>query len=223
MLRKAFILLFIAMTIQSTQANAQVAVVEAVKAVAKKVIRAMDLQIQRIQNNTIDLQNVQKQLENTLSKLKLKEIADWTNKQKELYQQYFDELWKVKSILSYYRQFSDIVNKQKQLFVEYKQAYGLVSKDSHFSETEQTYMYGVYANILEASIQSVDDILVIMESFTVQMNDADRLEMINKTSNALDGHLTALRQFNQRNQLLSIQRAQSKGDLESVKKLYGIQ
>ena len=53
-----------------------------VKAAVKKVIKAIDLQIQRLQNKTIWLQNAQKTLENTLSKLKLDEISDWTEKQK---------------------------------------------------------------------------------------------------------------------------------------------
>ena len=41
----------------------------------KQVLLAMDAQIQRLQNKTIGLQNAQKKLENTLSKLKLKEIS----------------------------------------------------------------------------------------------------------------------------------------------------
>jgi hypothetical protein len=220
----AGIFLCLCLTCLSAQkVKAQLAIIEAVKALTKKVIKAIDLQIQRMQNNTIDLQNVQKQLENTLSKLKLEEIANWTEQQKELYREYFDELWRVKSILNYYRQFNDIVNKQKQLFEEYKRAYNLVGHDRNFSEEEIEYMYGVYAGILEASIANVDDILVVMQSFSLQMSDAERLEMINKTNNALDEHLAALRQFNQRNQLLSLQRTKSKSEIEIIKKLYGIE
>src|SRR5581483_9094408 len=148
MLPKVIITLSIITVFQISPASAQVPAIEAIKAATKKVIRAIDLQVQRFQNNTIDLQNIQKQIENTLSKLKLDEIADWTNKQKEIYQQYFDELWRVKTILSYYRQFTDIVTKQKQLLTEYKQAYNLVSKDPNFSPDELEYMYGVYSNIL---------------------------------------------------------------------------
>lgn len=207
----------------SINSQAQDPIIEAVKAATKKIIRAVDLQVQRLQNNTIDLQNVQKQLENILSKLKLEEIADWTNRQKELYQEYFDELWRVKSILAYYRLFSDIVGKQKQLFLEYKQAYTLVTDDPFFSDNERDFIYGIYSNILSASIQNIDDIVTIMQSFSVQMSDADRLETINKANDALDEQLTALRDFNQRNNLLSKQRAQSMQQLEKLRRLYGIQ
>ncbi|GEP94500.1 conjugal transfer protein TraI [Chitinophaga cymbidii] len=210
----AGVLLFTART-----AHSQVVVLEAIKILTKKVIRAIDLGIQKAQSKTIDLQNAQRQIENALSKLKLQEISDWTERQKEIYQEYFDELWRVKSIISY-KQFTDIVDTQKQLFEEYKHAWLVVSKDKNFSEAEMTYIYNVYTNILEASIGSVDDIVSVMKSFSVQMSDGERLEMIRKTSEALDTHLASLRQFNQRNRLLSLQRARSKAELDTLQQWY---
>ncbi|MEP0711380.1 hypothetical protein [Algoriphagus sp.] len=68
-----------------TQAAAAIPIVEIIKAAVKKVIVAVDLQIQRQQNKVIWLQNAQKVLENTMSKLKLDEISSWTEKQRELY------------------------------------------------------------------------------------------------------------------------------------------
>jgi hypothetical protein len=221
--RKLSVLAVVLILMTPVKAHSQMIIIDIIKAVAKKVIRAMDLQVQRMQNRTIDLQNIQKELENTLSKLKLDEIANWTDKQKQLYQEYYDELWKVKTILYYYQQFNEIVKKQKQLLNEYKVSCQLVGQDKNFSEEEIQYMYGVYAGILDASMNSVDDVLTIMKSFTVQMSDAERLEMIDKTVNDLDAHLTSLRQFNHRNQILSMQRAKSRSEIETVKKLYGLQ
>lgn len=201
--------------------KAQDPILEAIKAATKKVIRAIDLQVQRLQNNALDLQNAQKQLENILSKLKLDEIADWTNRQKELYQSYFDELWRVKSYLLYYRQFKDVIASQKLLFEEYKKAINIVYVDHHFSALDKEYMLGVYTNILEGSIQDIADLLSFMQSFTLQVSDASRLEKLNTTATNIDGHLAILRKFNERNKMLSTQRAKSIEDLQSVRKLYG--
>ncbi|ULT38459.1 hypothetical protein KRR40_25440 [Niabella defluvii] len=88
-----------------------------VKAAVKKVIKAIDLQIQRLQNKTIWLQNAQKTLENTLSKLKLDEISDWTEKQKEQYRKYYEELAKVKAIISYYQRIRDITKSSCALWM----------------------------------------------------------------------------------------------------------
>ena len=103
-----------------------------VKPAVKKVIKAIDLQIQRLQNKTIWLQNAQKTLENTLSKLKLDEMSDWTEKQKEQYRKYYEELAKVKSIISYYQRIRDITKKQLRLVDEYKRSWSLIRQDSHF-------------------------------------------------------------------------------------------
>ena len=51
--------------------EAQIDIATIIKAAVKKVIKAVDLQIQRFQNKTIWLQNVQKSLENAMSKTKL--------------------------------------------------------------------------------------------------------------------------------------------------------
>ena len=76
--------------------HSQAQIIEAVLEAIKAAIVAADIAVQKVQNATIDLQNVQKQVENELSQLKLKDIADWTQKQKDLYQEYFDELKQVK-------------------------------------------------------------------------------------------------------------------------------
>ena len=60
------------------QINAQIPILEIIKAGVTKVIKAVDLKIQRLQNKTIWLQNAQKTLENKVSKLKLTQISDWS-------------------------------------------------------------------------------------------------------------------------------------------------
>ena len=74
----------------SVAGNAQV--VEIIKLVTEKLIKAIDLKVQEMQNQVINLQIAQKQAENNLSKNKLAEIAAWEQKQKELYQSYYTSL-----------------------------------------------------------------------------------------------------------------------------------
>ena len=73
--------------------NAQVPIVGTV---ISKVVKAIDLKVQELQNEVLLLQNAQKLVENKLHELKLAEIAGWTQKQKELYEQYFAELQEIK-------------------------------------------------------------------------------------------------------------------------------
>lgn len=98
--------------------QAQDPITEIIKAAVVKVIKAVDLKIQRLQNKTIWLQNAQKTLENTMSKLKLDEITNWVEKQKQLYKDYYEELQKVKAIISYYKRIKEITEKQVRLVEE---------------------------------------------------------------------------------------------------------
>lgn len=197
-------------------------ILEIVKAVTKKVIKAIDLRIQKLQNKTIWLQNAQKQLENVLSKLKLDEISDWTQKQKDLYKGYYEELAKVKSIITYYQRIKEITKKQTQLVQEYERAWNLFKQDPHFKDSEIQYMERVYTGILEESVKNIDQIFLILDSFATQMSDLKRLEIINKAADQIDGNYDDLTMFNQQNILLSLQRAKTEADVNQVKQFYGI-
>lgn len=205
-----------------TGANAQVAFLEVIKAGVKKVIKAMDLKVQRLQNETIWLQNAQKVLENQLSKLKLAEIAEWTGKQKALYGQYYEELWKVKSAIVYYKRLRDLTEVQVRIVEEYKWAWNLFNKSGHFSADELIAMEKVYSGILEVSVKNVDGILSIVGSFKTQMSDGARLELIVAASDAMEANWQDLKRFNRENSLLSIQRAKSLDEAAKLKELYGI-
>ena len=188
----------------------------------KRIIKAIDLRIQRLQNKTIWLQNAQKQLENALSKLKLDEISEWTEKQKELYKNYYEELMKVKTLITYYQRLRDIVEKQQRLVNEYQQAWGLLQQDDHFNSEELAYMQKVYNGILEESADNIDIIFMVVESFTTSMSDAERLELINDAADRIDANYDDLKLFNKQNIVLSLQRARSKGDMQMIKKMYGL-
>ncbi|MBW1656170.1 conjugal transfer protein TraI [Flavobacterium quisquiliarum] len=197
-------------------------ILEIVKAVTKKVIKAIDLRIQKLQNKTIWLQNAQKQVENVLSKLKLDEISDWTQKQKDLYKGYYEELAKVKSIITYYQRIKEITKKQTQLVQEYERAWNLFKQDTHFKDSEIQYMERVYTGILEESVKNIDQIFLILDSFATQMSDLKRLEIINKAADQIDANYNDLTMFNQQNILLSLQRAKTEADVNQVKQFYGI-
>lgn len=210
-------------SIPTQRTNAQVAVLEVIKAGVKKVIRAVDLKIQRMQNETVWLQNAQKVMENQLSKLKLTEISDWTEKQKELYGKYYTDLWKVKATISYYQRIKDVTTKQVFLVEEYKKAWSLAQQDKNFSPSELSYMYDVYTGILNESAKNLDQILLIINSFKTRMSDAKRLELINEAAERIEGNYNDLKEFNNQNILMSLQRATSQRQLETVQKLYGIE
>lgn len=189
----------------------------------KKVIIAVDLKIQRLQTETIWLQNAQKVVENTMSKLQLDQITDWVQKQRDIYKDYFDELWKVKNVLSYYHRIKEIFQQQIALVKEYHKAWGGVQQDDHFTPDEVNYIGTVYTGIIDASLKNLDQITLVINSFTTQMSDAKRMEIINRVADAVRENLNDLQYFNQQNIQLSLQRSKDKNDIAVVKKMYGLQ
>ena len=194
-----------------------------IKQAIKKVIMAVDLKIQRLQTKTIWLQNEQKVVETTMSKLKLDQITDWVQKQKDLYQNYFTELWEVKDALSYYYRIKEITQQQIALVKEYHIAWNGVQQDGHFTPEEVLYIGQVYTGIIDASLKNLDQIALVINSFTTQMTDAKRMEIVNRAADAMQTNLNDLRSFNSQNILLSLQRSKDENDVAVVKKMYGLQ
>ena len=223
-LKKALMIMIlcIGFTITPTQ-KSQAVIWVVVKAAIKKVIKALDLQVQRLQNKTIWLQNAQKTLENTMSKLQLDHITDWVSKHKEQYTQYFDELHKVKDAISGYKKVKEIMQKQVQIVDEYKRAFNLFRQDKHFTAAEIDYMLKVYTGIVDESLKNIDQLFLVINSFKTEMTDGKRLEIISGVAGHIDETLNDLREFNAQNVKLSLQRAKDEHEVETVKALYGLQ
>lgn len=201
---------------------AAVPILGLVKEAIKKAIKAIDLRIQRLQNKTIWLQNAQKEIENTLSKLKLDEISSWVEKQRDLFRDYYDELMKVKAAITYYKRIREVTEKQVRLVEEYQRIWPLLQGDDHFNPDELDYMQKAYSGIIAESLENMDQIFLILESFTLQMSDAERLALINAAADRIDQTYDDLMRFNRQNVMLSLQRAKTKHDIDRIKLIYGM-
>jgi len=201
------------------RAHAQLGIVTGI---LKRVIMAIDLRIQRKQTETIVLQDAQKQLENLMQKTRLADIADWVQQQKDLYEEYYQELWQVKHALKYYSIVKAMIDKQAWLIAGYKQAYSAVVRDKHFSADEIGQIGGVYQGILQESTSIVEALNTVINAFVTEMDDGERLTIINSLSHRIDRNYRRLENFTQSNILLSLQRSKDEQDLNMIKALYGI-
>jgi len=202
------------------QGHAQL--IDAIQALATKVIVAIDLQVQRIQENTIELQEAQKQLENTLSQLKLKEIGDWVQKQKDLYDSYFKELQAVKTYIAEYHAVKELISEQAAIVSEYRQAMALFRQDNHFSATEIQHMEDVYQGILSKAGQMVDQVTTVLQALLTSMSDEQRLRQIDAAAAQTTRVHNDLQAFTRQNQILSLQRAQDQEDAEQIRRMYDL-
>ncbi|MDQ2753439.1 MAG: conjugal transfer protein TraI [Bacteroidota bacterium] len=208
--------------ISFSKAKAQMPIAEIIKQGIKKVIVAADLKVQRIQNKTIWLQNAQKEMENILSRSKLGDISEWVQMQKDLYGDYFDELWKVKDAIALYHRVKEISDKQIKIVSAYRQTYKLFKQDAHFTPGELDYMGKVYEGIIEESLKNIDQLILVISPGATQMSDGNRIDIINSAGSGIDKNYKDLQAFNNENKLLSLQRSKDKQEIAFVKILYGL-
>ena len=221
-MKKAIIIVMFAIVANLVPGQANAQVITIITTVVKKVLVAIDLQVQRLQTKTIGLQNVQKAIENTMSQLKLTDITGWVQKQKDLYANYYQELWKIKSAIAYYERVKQIISEQVQLVNAYKQGFALLKQDKHFTADELDYMFNVYSGILDQSVKNLDQIYLVINAFATQMSDAERLKIIDAAANRIDQNYSDVKQFTNENIQLSVQRSKDENDLNTVKQLYSL-
>ena len=207
----------------SGKAKAQDPITLIIKEGITKVIKAVDLKIQRLQTKTIWLQNAQKVIENTMSKLKLDEITNWVEKQRVLYKDYFEELQKVKLVLTYYHKVKEITELQLALVKEYKRSFDGIRQDAHFTPDEVNYMGEVYSGIIDESLKNIDGLYLVINSFATQITDEKRMEIIDGVKGSIQKSYDDLRTFSTQNIQLSLARAKDQNEILMIKNLYGLQ
>ncbi len=214
------VMIFLIGLIFSMQCEAQT--IEIIKLAIEKAIRTVDIEVQRLQNETLWLQNAAKLEENAMNATKLNEITSLAQKQKDLYADYFKELTQVKSVITNSKEVSGIIDLQSKLMNEGKQYENSFQTDEHFSSEERNYMLKVYEGILNESKNNLQQIYAVTTSSTTSMSDAERMNVIKKYSARIEENYADLHKFSDQNMKVSLQRSKDENDIKTIKKIYGL-
>jgi hypothetical protein len=198
-------------------------IISIINTAVKKVIVAADLEVERLQTQTIGLQNAEKGLENEMDESELSDITSWVQQQKDLFAEYYQELWQVKNALATYEQVEAMITRQAAIVAGAGQAWSVLGQDKHFSAAEVSHMSAVLSGIVSQSQQNLKSLVMVVTALVTQMSDAGRLRIINETGGSIDRNYHDLTQFSQESFLLSMQRAQDENDVAATKALYGVQ
>ena len=220
MKKKIITILFFALSLYQ-EGSAQV--LDIIGLITDKVVKAIDLKVQELQNQTINLQIIQKQTENELSRQNLKEIGDWVEKQKDLYRDYYASLKQVKPQIAGGQNILRVVQQQKELSALFELASSKTKLDALLTEKERTGIINQYTAILDESTKNLNRLRQTISSNSIQLSDADRIKLINQYANQLDGLLYKLQTVYSRNQQVSLQRARDQDEINAIKQLYGLQ
>jgi hypothetical protein len=197
-------------------------IISIINAAVKKVIVATDLAVERMQTQTIGLQNTEKAEENDMAASELTGIAGWVEDQRELFAEFYQELRTVKNVIAGYEEVKTMIERQAAIIAGYQQAYSALRQDKHFSAAEVSNGYAVLSGIAEESAMNIKRLTLVITSLLTEMDDAARLRLIDGVGSDIDRNYSDLVGFSQQNALLSLQRAKEENDIEATRALYGI-
>lgn len=146
--------------------------IDPVSLLISKLIRALELQVKKMQYATMVLQQTQQVAERGLSTIKMQEIADWQRKQQDLYAGYFKELRQVNQWVKNSQQVKQIGDLQASL----------EKAGSYFPvNSRQAYMQQ-----LDKSRLLMQSLKQLLSSDQLVMKDADRLLYVQQLRTAMN-------------------------------------
>ena len=150
---------------------------------------------------------------------RIKGIAEGNYK---LHEVFLDGLLSVSPAVRKYKRVSQIIAYQQILVKEYKRAYSRFRDDEHLSVEEVRYLANVYEYLAKQSLKNLEELAMIITASKLRMSDDERIVAIDRIFLDIENKVAFLRYFNNSTQLLIIQRAKEKSDVERVKDLHGL-
>jgi hypothetical protein len=192
--------------------------------------KVANAQVQEMQQLILDIEKLT-QLKGILSDMKTGyqiyqqgygSISQLSKGNFDLHSVYLNGLLSINPMVKNYGRVADILTQQVSLVSEYKSAYRQFRQSGSFNASELNYMNNVYTQLVNQSLQNLDDLTNVLTAGKLRMSDDERMRAIDRIYASSSDKLQFLRHFNRQGVLLNIQRSKDIGDTRTLKQLYGI-
>ncbi|MBT1706340.1 TerB family tellurite resistance protein [Chryseosolibacter indicus] len=147
---------------------------------------------------------------------RIKGIAEGNYK---LHQVFLDGLLSVSPTVRKYKRIPQIISYQQLLMKEYRRAFNRFKDDDNLTPQEIRYITNVYEHLVKRSLKNLEELTLIITASQLRMSDDERLMAIDRIYFDIVDKASFLRHFNNSTQMLIIQRAKEKSDVDAVRKL----
>lgn len=148
------------------------------------------------------------------------EIRDLAQGRYNLHKAFLDALLAVSPSVRNYHRIGTILDDEYALVGEYRQA----RQDAHtagvFTTQELGYFDGMYRTLYQRSLQSLDELTMVITDGELRMSDAQRLRSIDKVYADISGQLRAVRRLRWEASLQMAQRQHEKYELNLLRTMY---
>ena len=138
----------------------------------------------------------------------------------DLHQTFLNGLLQVSPTVQKYERIAQIIQLQVQLLQEYTSAQKRFAASGLLQADELDYIGRVYQQLLTRSLHNVADLGTVLTAGQLRMSDDQRLAAIDRIYTDQQDQHTFLKSFNNKNDVLLVQRAKDKSDVNSYRYWY---
>lgn len=148
-----------------------------------------------------------------------KTVKDMTEGNFSLHKTFLDALMQVSSAVKNYKRVGQIVDYQISIVKESRSGINRFVKSGNFSGQEIHYFEKVYGNLLNQSLRNLDELTMVITADKLRMSDDERLKAVDDIYEQMQDKLLFIRDFNASSNVLALQRAKEKNDVDASKAL----
>lgn len=135
-----------------------------------------------------------------------------------LHEVFLDGLLAVSPVVKKYHKVAGIISRQKQLIGSYGSVFrGL---DGRLDPLQLDYVQGVYGQLVDRSLDDLEELAMIITASKLRMNDAERLAAIDRIFEASEQKLMFLQDLSAKAMAIASYRGKENADLEALGGLY---
>ena len=149
-------------------------------------------------------------------------IKDISEGNFNIHKVFLDGLMEVSPAVKKYYKIVQIADYQIELTKQYKAAYKRFVSSNQFSERELNYISAVYKNLINQSLQNLDELINVTTAGKLRMSDDERIKAIDRINDEMEDKLTFLKSFNQDTNLMLLGRLKETHEVTELKGIHGI-
>lgn len=148
-------------------------------------------------------------------------IKDISNSSFNLHKNFLDALLQVSPTVRKYKRITDIINIQIRIVKQARSALIEFRSNGEFTVDEIKYLSGVYDGLTKSSLQSLDELAMVITAGKLRMSDDERLQAIDRIYSSVEDQFSFLQEFNNQTMVLSMQRKSEGAEIELSKRIGG--
>jgi hypothetical protein len=137
-----------------------------------------------------------------------------------LHETFLNNLLQVSPAVKNYYKVAEIIGYQIRLVKDCQRGLTGFKSSGQFTVTEISYLSKVYGNLVDQSLQQLDELTLVLTAGQIRMSDEERLQAIDRIHSELQDKLYFLTAFNQENHVLAISRAKASQEMTQIRNLY---